>query len=376
MELRKNITLKHLLIQNSKFIGLKFYSDKVIENLIKTFDGVNWSDQFNMYYIPNNKENLDCIFSLFRGIAWINTNYFFQSSRARGLNEEFDVSWYLKRQIPESYKTCPSSYFEKLEIKQYSNNTVKTYVSCFERFINHFYHKPIEEINEVDVREYIKLLTKQNWSKSYINQSINSIKFYYEVVLGMPNRFYEIERPRKDKKLPTVLSKDEVFKLIEATSNMKHRCILSLLYSSGLRRSELLNLKIKDIDSSRMLIKVENAKGNKDRYTLLGEKMLKELRLYYKEYRPKEYLFEGQTKPKYSATSITKIISRATLQIGLTKKVTAHTLRHSFATHLLENGTDLRHIQALLGHNSTKTTEIYTHIATTSFDYIKNPLDL
>jgi len=376
MELRKNITLKHLLINNKKYIGLKFYSDKVIDRLVNSLEDVKWSDEFSMYYIPNNKDNIDVIFNLFRGLAWINTNYFFQNSRAKALDEEFDISWLLKRQIPKSYKPCPKSYLEKLEIKQYSNNTVKTYVSCFERFINYYYHKPVEELNEVDVREYIKFLTNQDWSKSYINQSINSIKFYYEIVLGMPNRFYEIERPRKDKKLPTVLSKEEVINLINACNNLKHRCILSLLYSSGLRRSELLNLKINDIDSSRMLIKVENSKGNKDRYTLLGNTMLKELRIYFKQYRPKEYLFEGQSKPKYSASSIAKIINNAAQKIGLKKHVTAHTLRHSFATHLLESGTDLRHIQALLGHNSTKTTEIYTHIASTSFNYIKNPLDL
>ncbi len=376
MELRKNITLKHLLIDNKKYIGLKFYSDTVIEKLVKSLKNACWSSEFNMYYIPNSKDNLNSIFNTFRGIAWINTGYFFQNTRAKGLDEEFDKTWFLKRKVSDCYRTCPDSYLEKLEIKQYSNNTVKTYVSCFERFINHYFDKPIEEINETDVREYIKFLAKKNWSKSYINQSINSIKFYYEVVLGLPNRFYEIERPRKDKKLPTVLSKNEVIELIEATNNLKHRCILSLLYSSGLRRSELLNLKLKDIDSQRMLIKVENSKGNKDRYTLLGDKMLKELRMYYKEYRPKEYLFEGQRKPQYSGSSITKIIDSAAMKIGLKKKVTAHTLRHSFATHLLENGTDLRHIQALLGHNSTKTTEIYTHIASTSFDYIKNPLDL
>jgi integrase len=174
-----------------------------------------------MYYIPNNKDNLNSIFNTFRGIAWINTGYFFQNTRAKGLDEEFDIEWFLKRQVLDSYRTCPGSYLEKLEIKQYSNNTVKTYVSCFERFINYYFDKRIEEINEIDVREYIKFLTKKNWSKSYINQSINSIKFYYEVVLGMPNRFYEIERPRKDRKLPTVLSKNEVIELIRFVPQIK-----------------------------------------------------------------------------------------------------------------------------------------------------------
>jgi site-specific recombinase XerD len=372
----KNITLKHLLIDNKKYIGLKFYSDKVIDRLVKSLDDVEWSDEFSMYYVPNSKTNIDTIFSLFRGFAWINTNYFFENSKSKALNEVFDISWYLKRKLPKSYKACPVSYFEKLELRQYSNNTIKTYVSCFERFINFYYHKPINELNEVDIRQYIKYLTNKDFSKSYINQSINSIKFYYEIVLGVPNRFYEIERPRKDIKLPTVLSKDEVVNLINATNNIKHKCILSLLYSAGLRRGELLNLKINDIDSSRMLIKVENAKGNKDRYTLLGNTMLKELRIYYKQYMPSEYLFEGPNGTKYSPSSISNIINNAAKKIGLRKHVTAHTLRHSFATHLLESGTDLRHIQVLLGHNSTKTTEIYTHVASTSFNSIKNPLDL
>ena len=176
--------------------------------------------------------------------------------------------------------------------------------------------------------------------------------------------------------MPTVLSKDEVRKVIDSTNNIKHRCIASLLYSAGLRRSELLNLKIKDIDSSRMLIFVKDAKGKKDRYTLLSENALKDLRAYYRQYRPETYLFEGQKSQRYSANSVGKVIERAAINAGVKKRVSAHTLRHSFATHLLESGTDLRYIQLLLGHNSTKTTEIYTHVAKSSFGSIKNPLDL
>ena len=192
----------------------------------------------------------------------------------------------------------------------------------------------------------------------------------------MPNRFYDIERPRKEKKLPKVLSMQEVRDLIDATNNMKHRCILSLLYSAGLRRSELINLKPLDIDSERMIIKINNAKGKKDRYTLLATATLNDLRIYYKQYRPQGYLIEGRNKAQYSPTSISKIITNAAFTAGIKKNVTPHTLRHSFATHLLENGTDLRYIQILLGHSSTKTTEIYTHVATKNFISIKNPLDL
>ena len=177
-------------------------------------------------------------------------------------------------------------------------------------------------------------------------------------------------------KIPIILSKDEARKLIESTNNIKHKCIVGLLYSAGLRRSELLNLKIFDIDSSRMLIHVRGAKGNKDRFSLLSKTILEDLRIYFKEWRPKEYLFESINNGKYSENSVSKIVKNASIKAKLKKRVTPHTLRHSFATHLLEAGTDLRYIQILLGHNSTKTTEIYTHVATSSFNSIKNPLDL
>ena len=376
MKTHRQITLKHLLIDNKKFIGLKFQSDKVLNSLIKELKGIQWNDDFVMFCLPNNKTNLDSIFDLFRGVAWINTNYFFQKSNAKNLNEVFDVQWFRKRQKTKEYLTCPESFLNKLELKGYANNTVRTYITCFERFINHYHKKNINELDEKDVRDYLMHITQNNWSNSYINQSINSIKFYYELVLGMPNRFYQIERPRKEKKLPVVLSNEEVRNLINVTNNLKHKCILGLLYSAGLRRSELLNLKINDIDSNRMLIKVNNAKGNKDRYTLLAKSILLDLRKYYLQYKPSKYLFEGQKKEQYSATSIIKILSSAVLKAGIKKHITPHTLRHSFATHLLEDGTDLRYIQLLLGHNSTKTTEIYTHVAKNSFNSIKNPLDL
>ena len=213
-------------------------------------------------------------------------------------------------------------------------------------------------------------------SNSYINQAVNAIKFYFEVVLDMPNRFYEIERPIKEHKLPKVISKEEVMAIISNTNNLKHKCIVSLLYSAGLRRSELINLKLTDIDSKRMLIRVEGAKGNKDRFTLLGENMLNELRDYFREWRPKLYLFESPDGRQYSPTSVEKIVKMAAGKAGIRKKVTPHMLRHSFATHLLENGNDLRVIQTLLGHNSIKTTEIYTHVAINTFDKVKNLLDL
>ncbi|MEM1003608.1 MAG: tyrosine-type recombinase/integrase, partial [Bacteroidota bacterium] len=328
----KNITLKHLLIDQKKCIGLKFFADKVLSRLVMDLSDVAWSDEFGMYFVPNNKRHLDEIFKLFKGVAWINTNYFFQRSNSRQLNEDFDVEWFRKRKTKHNYKSCPEIYLDKLQIKRYSNNTVKSYVSSFERFINHYGDRNLEELNDIDVRNYLMHLVKQNRSNSYINLSINSIKFYYEIVLGLPNRFYAIERPRPEKKLPIVLSQAEVKDMLRVTTNLKHKCILSLMYSAGLRRGELLNLKPTDIDSKRMMVKVNDAKGNKDRYTLLGESTLACLRRYYLEFRPKNYLFESPKGTKFSPTSISNIINTSVDKAGIKKVVTAHTLRHSFAT--------------------------------------------
>ncbi len=254
-------------------------------------------------------------------------------------------------------------------------NTAQSYISHFEKYINYFKTKEINALNENDIRNYLKHLIHNEYSNSSINQAINSIKFYYELVLGMPNRFYHIERPRKNKPLPKVISQAEAKALIEATNNLKHRCIASLLYSSGLRRGEVINLKISDIDSKRSLILVRNAKGGKDRFTLLGDTLLRDLRTYYKKFKPRVYLFEGTQGGRYSEQSVAKVITKAGLKAKVRTKVTPHMLRHSFATHLLESGVDLRYIQALLGHSSSKTTEIYTHVAVNKLSTIKSLLD-
>jgi len=245
----------------------------------------------------------------------------------------------------------------------------------FEHFINYFKEIELLEIDEEMIRGYLQTLVLEKKSDSYINQMINSVKFYYEVVLGMPNRFYSVERPRKRETLPKVISKEEVKLIIENTNNIKHKCIVSLLYSAGLRRGELIDLKLTDIDSKRMVINVRQGKGNKDRITLLSPSVLEDLRTYFKEWKPKLYLFEGQNGNKYSAQSVAKVVKNAAKNAKIKVDITPHILRHSFATHLLENGTNIRYIQALLGHSSTRTTEIYTHVATNNIQAIKSPLD-
>jgi site-specific recombinase XerD len=376
MERKRSITLKHLLINDKKCIGIQFYTDKVIQALLKEIPGIKWSNEFNMAYLPNSKSHLDKIFQIFRGVVWVNCNFFYEKNLSQNHNEPVNVEWFRKRELKQNYRSCPEEYLVKLEIKKYANNTVKSYVSLFEAFINFFNEKKLSTINDEDIRLYLQKLVQENRSNSYINQSINSIKFYYEIVLGMPNRFYSIDRPRKEKKLPQVISKSEVMKILDNTNNLKHRCIVGLLYSAGLRRNELINLKLSDIDSNRMLIRIESGKGNKDRYSLLSNQILNDLRIYYKKWRPKKYIIEGQYGGQYSGQSIAVIVTRAAKKAGIRIRVTPHMLRHSFATHLLEAGVDLRQIQVLLGHSSSKTTEIYTHVATSTFSSIKNPLDL
>lgn len=356
-------------------IGIKFLPDALIQGLIRGLPSVRWSKAHQMAYVPNTKQNLGIVFNTFKGVVWINYNRFLTNRPINSGNQEVDVAWFRKRKPLAGHKRCPESYMLKLELKRYANSTVKTYVTFFELFMNFHSSKSLNELDEDDVRSFLQSLIQEKRSNAYVNQAINAIKFYYEAVLGMPNRFYDIERPRKVSKLPTVISKEEIRSIIDHTKNLKHKCVVQLLYSAGLRRSELLNLKLHDVDSKRMLLRIIDTKGNKDRQTLLSTTVLKDLRRYYAVYKPKKYLFEGRNGQRYSGESVLKIVKEAAERARLPVPVTPHILRHSFATHLLESGTDLRQIQVLLGHGSTKTTEIYTHVAINTFETIKNPLD-
>lgn len=280
---------------------------------------------------------------------------------------EFDVP---------NYRRCPESMILKLKELRYSERTISVYKSLFEEFINHYPTSEIDRLDEEKIIAFCRyLVIDRKVSASYQNQAINAIKFYFERVLGGHRKFYMLERPAKERALPTVLSTEEVVSILKAATNLKHKAILSLIYSAGLRIGECINLKIKDIDSKRKQIRIEQGKGKKDRYTILSTKTLDLLREYFKEYHPKEYLFEGQDGGAYTARSIQNVFKSVCVKAGIQKKVTVHTLRHSFATHLLENGTDLRYIQVLLGHESSNTTEVYTHVTTKGFDQIKSPLD-
>ena len=264
-----------------------------------------------------------------------------------------------------------------LKSKRYSENTIKTYTEALKSFLIFFNTKEIASITNEDVVYYNNnYILKNNLSHSYQNQVVNAIKLYFKTVQNVSLELDKIHRPKREKVLPNVLSKEEVKAILNAHANTKHKMMLSLIYSCGLRCGELLALQPVHIDSKRNIIMVKNSKGKKDRIVPLSPKILEMLREYYLAFKPKNYLFEGQTVGNpYDNRSLQQVLKQALTKAGITKPVTLHWLRHSYATHLLESGTDLRYIQELLGHNSSKTTEIYTHVSTKSIQQIKSPFD-
>jgi site-specific recombinase XerD len=269
-----------------------------------------------------------------------------------------------------------ATFKEWMKSKRYSESTIKVYTDSMKSFLVFHRTKQLVDINNDDVIKFNNdYVLRRNLSSTYQNQIVNAIKLFFKIISNTTMDIENVHRPRRERVLPNVLSKEEVLRLIDVTDNLKHKTLLALIYSSGLRISEALHMKTTDIDSKRMLIHVKNAKGKKDRYTLLSSKVLLIMREYYAIYKPKKYLFEGLSGRMYNSRSAQIVLQHAAKKAGIEKRISLHTLRHSFATHLLESGTDLRYIQDLLGHSSPKTTMIYTHVTSTSLKDIKNPFD-
>ena len=264
-----------------------------------------------------------------------------------------------------------------MKLRRLSPRTISCYLTCMKNVAVYFGKSPAE-LRDEEIRSYLHyLMEDRRASQAVINQSYSAVKFFFENTLQKPWDVLKIPRSKQRKKLPGVLSRQEVEAIFSATGNLKHRAILMTVYSAGLRVGEVTRLKVSDIDSERMMIRVNEGKGLKDRYTLLGERNLEILRLYYKEYRPLEWLFPGKDPSEPVSISCVQRVFKASVQeAGIKKKASVHTLRHSFATHLLESGTDLYYIQRLLGHKSASTTAVYLHIAGKDFGKIKSPIDI
>jgi integrase/recombinase XerD len=264
-----------------------------------------------------------------------------------------------------------------MKLRRLSPRTISCYLACMKNIAVYFSKSPAE-LRDEEIRSYLHhLMENRKASQAVINQSYSALKFFFEKTLQKPWDVLKIPRSKQRKKLPGVLSRQEVESIFSATGNLKHRAILMTVYSAGLRVGEVTRLKVSDIDSERMMIRVNEGKGLKDRYTLLGERNLEILRLYYKEYRPLQWLFPGKDPSEpVSISCVQRVFKASVHEAGIKKKASVHTLRHCFATHLLESGTDLYYIQRLLGHKSAGTTAVYLHIAGKDFGKIKSPIDI
>jgi len=369
-DVRRKIDKDELLIikTNAGRLKLFFGFNRDLTKIVRTIPYCNWNPQNKSWSIPFADKFLNEIKSI---AALQNLKITYEEE----VRDKSKVSRISKYDIP-NYRTCPEEFILKLKELRYSERTILVYKNSFEEFVNYYHKFELEMIEEEMITDYLRyLVIERKISTSYQNQAINAIKFYFERVLGGQRKVYLIDRPREEKTLPIVLNEKEIADILKATENIKHKAILMLSYSAGLRLSELVNVKLTDIDSERMQIRIMQSKGKKDRYSILSPKLLELLRKYFLEYKPKVWLFEGQAGGQYAARSIQLIMKDSTRKAGVKKKVGVHSLRHSFATHLLEGGTDLRYIQSLLGHESSKTTEVYTHITTKGFDQIKSPVD-
>ncbi|MBM6499583.1 tyrosine-type recombinase/integrase [Flavobacterium macrobrachii] len=332
--------------RGEKRIAVFFEKNTDLITRIKKVEGSRWSQSKGFWHVPNTVEN--------------------------------QIRFKITVSLPSAEGIEAIEKFKQyLRSKRYSESTITTYSEALKSFFVFHNNKSIDKITNEDIIIYNnEYILKNKLSASYQNQVVNAIKLFFKTVKERSIEIEKVHRPKRARVLPNVLSKEEVKAILEAHSNIKHKMMLSLVYSCGLRCGELLALQPVHIDSKRNIVLLKNSKGKKDRIAPLSKKILEMLREYYKLYKPKTYLFEGKIEgTPYTNKSLQQVLKQALQKTSITKPVTLHWLRHSYATHLLESGTDLRYIQELLGHNSSKTTEIYTHVSMKSIQQIKSPFD-
>lgn len=369
------LKLKPIQLEGQERIAFVFEENQDICTFLQAnFKLLSFSEELQCWHHPKTSALRKEIFQIVRGRLYLDYS---------GLNkvpEKLNTTNTQKIVLPEisNEKRLKINEFKNyLTSKRYSENTVKVYSDSVTTFLRFFHDKLVEDIVNTDLEHFNnEYILKQKLSSSFQNQVVNALKLFFKTIEKKSIVVELLERPRQEHRLPNVLSKEEVKAILEAPRNLKHRAMLSLIYSCGLRCGELISLNILDIDSKRNLVLVKNSKGKKDRIIPLSPKVLELLRDYFKAYRPEKYLFEGAEKGKpYSSRSLQQVLKQALVSCKIKKPVTLHWLRHSYATHLLEAGTDLRYIQELLGHSSSKTTEIYTHVSTHNIQRIISPFD-
>ena len=339
-------------------IGVRFSYRESLVSSLRVINDAQWHDSERIWSVPLTLESLSALREAFR-----------PQKVTIEIDPEIDA--HLKGEAD-----CDLMRKE-LRLRNYSLKTSKAYRSCIRTFLRFIHPQQPRESTDADIRRFLlHLVEVEHYSASTINQVINALRFLFVEVYKRPMVLGEIPRPKKEKKLPAVLSTNEVRRIVEGVKNLKHRALLMLTYSGGLRVGEVVRLKVNDIDEERKVIWVRGAKGKKDRYTLLSDVALQNSRKYCALYQPSDYLFGGGCGRRFlSVRSAEDVFTDAASLAGITKDVSIHSLRHSFATHLLESGVDIRYIQELLGHSSLKTTEVYTHVTQRTLGAITNPLD-
>lgn len=375
-DLPKYDVRKRAEIKQINYEGIQYFmlvTDHVLftKKLVADLKEIIYHRKYAAFFIPNSEKYLLRLLAKCKGNLYL-TVHQMVSFKSLFVQSRFWMQLYREDvQIEDTYLLM-------LKSANYSMNTIQNYFSLFLHFEYFCSRKNLDkkELKSDQVNSIVlEISTMNRHSVSMRHSMINAVLYYYKKVLGRHDYVNGIIRPKNENKLPHVLSKEAVLSILKNTDNLKHRTMLSLTYASGLRVGEVLQLRVKDIDSKRMLIAVRGGKGKKDRIVMLSQKILILLREYFQEYKPKDYLFEGQYGARYSEASLRKVLQKACIKANVLERPTLHWLRHSFATHLLEAGTDIRYIQQLLGHASTKTTEIYTHVSTKHIGMIQSPLD-
>ena len=343
---------------------LKFDFNDTLINLTKQLKDVRWSKTLHSWYLNFTQENIQLVSEIFKDITKVNT-------------DKLPKKELFKRNLTAAEKILLNDFYLYLKGKRYSLSTLQTYTFFVADFVNFHTKKALEELTNRDVELFIeKVFIERNYSVSSQRQFVSALKLFIVFYPQTKINDLVLARPRRSRQLPSVLSQEEVLSIIQSTQNLKHRAIIALLYSCGLRISELINMKLDDFHIERKQLIVKNGKGRKDRYVSLTDSFLPLLSNYYHSYKPKIYFVEGQNGGKYSAESVRQFLRKSCLNAKIKKNVTPHTLRHSYATHLLENGVDIRYIQSLLGHSKPETTMIYTHVKRKDLMDIQNPLDV
>jgi integrase/recombinase XerD len=364
----------HFVLVPPNRIGVKCSNDVAKTRQLRAIPGQRWESEEELWTFPRTRDTLERLLAVFR-TDWHVLGR--SVADAFGLNQPSSSNAPPLLKKASKFSPTLDMLRRELTIRNYSPKTINTYMSCVRTFENYSMPRPIEDLTADDVRNYLLYqIDVKKRSAGTISQIINSLRFLFVEVCNHPFQLGEIERPKRVRKLPVVLSLGEVRSILEGLGNLKHRVMLMLVYSAGLRVGEVVRLKPEDIDRERKMIHVRSGEGKKDRYTLLSDVVLDVLRQYWKAYKPRTWLFEGQIPGQpYSVRSAEGVFESAAKKAGIEKDVSIHTLRHSFATHLLEQGTDIRFIQELLGHSSVRTTEIYTHVSREQIATLRSPIE-